>query len=62
MVQSCGRRLLTVTILTGPKQGDQIDLPRIHCDSAGDTDLPFALRRYQFPVLLAWAITINKSQ
>ena len=32
------------------------------CDSAEDTDLPFALRRYQFPVRLAWAMTINKSQ
>ena len=57
-----GKRLLHVVILTGPKRGDEVHLPRICCDSAEDTDLPFALRRYQFPVRLAWAMTINKSQ
>ena len=62
MVQEMGRRLLKVVILTGPKCGNEVDLPRICCDSAEDTDLPFALRRYQFPVRLAWAMTINKSQ
>ena len=62
MVKNTGRQLLTVTILTGPKRGDEVHLPRICCDSAADTDLPFAVRRYQFPVRLAWAMAINKSQ
>ena len=62
MVPDMGKRLLKVLILTSPKQGNAIQLPRICCDSAEDTDLPFALRRYQFPVRLAWAMTINKSQ
>ena len=62
MIRKMTHRLLTVVILTGPKQGNEIQLPRICCDSAEDTDLPFALRRYQFPVRLAWAMTINKSQ
>ena len=61
-VREMKRRLLKVLILTGPKHGNEIHLPRICCDSAEDTDLPFALRRYQFPVRLAWAMTINKSQ
>ena len=56
------RRLLKLLVRTGPKQGNEVTLPRICCDSAEDTDLPFALRRYQFPVRLAWAMTINKSQ
>ena len=56
------RRLLKVLILTGLKQGNEVTLPLMCCDSAEDTDLPFALRRYQFPVRLAWAMTINKGQ
>ena len=30
--------------------------------SPTDSDLPFTLNRMQFPVLLAFAVTINKSQ
>lgn len=30
--------------------------------SSGDSDLPFLLKRLQFPILLAFAMTINKSQ
>ena len=56
------KRLLKVLILTSPKQGNEVTLPRMCCDSAEDTDLPFALRKYQFPVRLAWAMAINKSQ
>ena len=62
MVLSIGSKLLTVAVLTGPKRGDTLLLPRICCDSAGDSDLPVALRRYQFTVRHAWAMTINKSQ
>ena len=53
MVLEKRRRLLKLLILTGPKQGNVIQLPRMCCDSAEDTDLPFALRRYQFPVRFA---------
>ena len=56
------QRTLKVVILTGTHRGDICTLPRIVCDSSGDTDLPFAFRRYQFPVRLAWVMTINKSQ
>ena len=44
MVREMGRRLLKVVILTGPKCGDEVRLPRICCDAAEDADLPFPLR------------------
>ena len=38
--------------LSPPAQGGS-GLPRITCDSCGDSELPFILRRHQFPVKLA---------
>ena len=62
IVECLGKRLLTVRILTGRCRGNCVLLQRICCDSSADGDLPFAFRRYQFPVRLAWFMTINKSQ
>lgn len=41
---------------------DDIVIPRIPLLSSGDDDLPFTMRRVQFPVRLSFAMTINKSQ
>ena len=49
-------------MVTGPARGRMELLPRIVCDSTGDAELPFTLRRLQFPLRPAWAISINKSQ
>ena len=47
--------------MTGTHAGNQVFLPRIPiCPS--DLDMPFKLRRLQFPVRPAFAMTINKSQ
>lgn len=48
-------------ILTGTHKGDLAFLPRIDL-APTDTDLPFTLKRRQFPVIPAFAITINKAQ
>ena len=45
-----------------PARGRIELIPRIVCDSSGDMELPFVLRRVQFPLRPAWAMTINKSQ
>ena len=62
VVRGRWRRFLQVQIVSGPARGRIELLPRIVCDSSGDTELPFVLRRVQFPLRPAWAMTINKSQ
>ncbi|XP_049301813.1 uncharacterized protein LOC125775357 isoform X1 [Bactrocera dorsalis] len=51
--------LIVASILKGPFKGEECLLPRIPLTS---TDLPFQFRRLQFPVKLAFAMTINTSQ
>jgi ATP-dependent DNA helicase PIF1 len=59
----CVKKLLgnviEATILTGKGEGETVSIPRIPLTP---TDLPFNFMRLQFPVRLAFAITINKSQ
>ena len=62
VIRGLWRRLLQVQIVTGPKRGNVELLPRIVCDSTGDDELPFVLRRMQFPVRPAWVMSINKAQ
>jgi ATP-dependent exoDNAse (exonuclease V) alpha subunit len=54
-------RVLRVRIITGPAKGQLAFIPRIRLTTT-DTQLPFQLLRVQFPVRLAFAMTINKSQ
>ena len=51
--------LIEATILTGPFEGEAVLIPRIPMIP---TDLPFQFKRLQFPIRLAFAITINKAQ
>jgi hypothetical protein len=54
--------LLKCRILTGPNAGKIELIPRMDLDSTPSPGFPFILRRRQFPVRLAYAMTINKSQ
>lgn len=54
-------RLLTARICGGSFDGRITTIPRIDLYSAADV-LPFTLHRRQFPIRLAFSITINKSQ
>lgn len=60
-VTDISRHLLTCVIITGKYQGDVHLIPRIWLHSIEDA-LPFAFARLQFPVRLAYAMTINKAQ
>lgn len=51
--------LIEATIISGKFKGEDVLIPRIPLIS---TDLPFDFKRLQFPVRLAFAITINKAQ
>jgi hypothetical protein len=56
------RHVLECCILGGRFKGNKVFIPRISLEPS-DQELPgFKLRRHQFPVRLAFAMTINKSQ
>lgn len=56
-------RILTVEILTGTHIGETVLLPRIDLVlNDNKKKYPFQLRRRQFPVRLAFGMTINKAQ
>ena len=52
---------IQVKVLSGKASGSYFILPRIDF-MPSNTDLPFKLRRRQFPIIVAYAMTINKSQ
>jgi ATP-dependent DNA helicase PIF1 len=54
-----GRRCLQARILMGDHRGKTVLIPRIALDSVPKA-LPVKFRRLQFPVRLAFALTINK--
>lgn len=50
-------------ILSETNKGEVVIIPKIlHTSRAEETSLPFQLERKQFPVIPAYAMTINKSQ
>ena len=55
-------RLLKCKIASGHKKGDIALIPRVRLEPADETPYGFAWQRVQFPVKLAFALTIHKSQ
>jgi ATP-dependent DNA helicase PIF1 len=61
IVKRLGQRVIEAEIITGNNVDKRVFIPCIIMSPSG-TDWPFVLRRHQFPVRVALAITINKSQ
>lgn len=49
-------------ILTGELKGTTVSLPKIRLKHEGNEDCPIPFYRYQFPIMPAFCMTINKSQ
>ncbi len=61
IVKRLGQRVIEAKIITGNNVSKHVFIPRIIMSPSG-TDWPFVLRCCQFPVRVAFAMTINKSQ
>ncbi|XP_045031637.1 ATP-dependent DNA helicase pif1-like [Daphnia magna] len=61
IIKALSGNLIVAEIVAGKHKGHNVFLPRMSM-SPTDSDLPFKLKRLQFPVLVAFAMTINKSQ
>jgi hypothetical protein len=63
VIRRMSDRVLEAEILGGEHSGDVVFIPRITLTPTGSTtDFSFILSRLQFPVRLAFAISINKAQ
>jgi hypothetical protein len=54
-------RVLEIRLINGKNAGSTHFIPRIKMDTT-DIEIPFPMRRIQFPVRLAFAMSINKAQ
>jgi ATP-dependent DNA helicase PIF1 len=60
-IRRLSHNCIDAQILTGARNGERVFIPRITLISE-DERMPFKLRRRQFPVQVAFAMTINKAQ
>eukprot|EP00877_Chromochloris_zofingiensis_P006436 jgi/Chrzof1/2045/UNPLg00702.t1 len=54
--------VIEAEVATGPDKGKRVCIPRLSITPSDTEKMPFTLRRRQFPLRPAFAMTINKSQ
>ena len=62
IVRDMNVNVLKVEVITGVLRGSVHLLLRVSLDTSSDVSIPFNLSRRQFPIKLAYGMTINKSQ
>ncbi|KAL9808889.1 putative DNA helicase [Arabidopsis thaliana] len=60
-ITQMGPFILQAMILTGDRAGHLVLIPRLKL-TPSNTKLPFRMRRTQLPLVVCFAVTINKSQ
>ncbi|CAJ2668956.1 ATP-dependent DNA helicase PIF1-like [Trifolium pratense] len=61
IITRLGKRALEGKIISGSNIGDQVFKPRFSL-TPYDVRIPFKFQRRQFPIMISFAMTINKSQ
>ena len=61
IIRNMGEHVVDAEILTGNHARERVFIPRINL-SPSQAELPFRLRRRQYPIRLSFVMTINKSQ
>ncbi len=56
------QHVIETEVVTGPTKGQRVFIPRLSITPSDTKRMPFTLRRRQFPVRPAFAMTINKAQ
>ncbi|KAG5049763.1 hypothetical protein JHK85_010866 [Glycine max] len=61
IITRLAKHVITADIISGTNIGDHVYIPRMSM-SPSQSPWPFKLLRRQFPIMLSYAMTINKSQ
>ena len=61
IIQKLGTKVIKLEIASGVNKGKHVLLPRIVI-APSDTELPFTLKRRQFPIRPCFAMSTNKAQ
>ncbi|CAH9100410.1 unnamed protein product [Cuscuta epithymum] len=61
VITRLGNHILEAKVLTGISAGQKVLIPRMSL-TPSDVRLPFKFQRRQFPIIVSYAMTINKSQ
>ena len=56
-----GKHFIKAIALTGTSKGQEVLIHRMDMNPS-DSKLPFKMNRRQFPIIISYAMTINKSQ